>query len=286
MLPDALKFERFGTIDQIQFLLEEVLSVERPQKLEEIIDFCERKSVSLSASLDAILSLLGYISLIEQNSNGAFARVQNGDIAKNDFHEQFVKLLLKKLSQDGLMAQFVSPESIEYDATEDAICVRNNLIPLDLSGLKNLLISSGFFKQHTISINLLRVNELYREFFETAVIPAIKEERFGDVQVKGLSLAALMRIQEMNEIHGKEAEQFVLSYERARVVDDEKRKRIRIISDIQCDAGYDIISFNDINSVRIDRFIEVKSYSTEVGFFWSRNEVRTAEIKIGKIMSS
>jgi len=48
---------------------------------------------------------------------------------------------------------------------------------------------------------------------------------------------------------------------------------------IDVGAGYDIASFDSIYSESIDRFIEVKSYSQNVSFYWSRNEVETARLK-------
>ena len=48
------------------------------------------------------------------------------------------------------------------------------------------------------------------------------------------------------------------------------------VSEIDVEAGYDIESFNDNDSVFTDRFIEVKSFSGQVAFFWSRSEISAA----------
>ena len=45
-----------------------------------------------------------------------------------------------------------------------------------------------------------------------------------------------------------------------------------MISDIDVAAGYDIISYKSLESSVLDRFIEVKSYSAEKKFYWSKNE--------------
>jgi hypothetical protein len=49
-----------------------------------------------------------------------------------------------------------------------------------------------------------------------------------------------------------------------------------MISDEFVNAGYDIQSFDSIDSFVINRFIEVKTYSNEMAFYWSKNEVSTA----------
>ena len=44
-------------------------------------------------------------------------------------------------------------------------------------------------------------------------------------------------------------------------------------------AGYDIISFDSLQSKEMDRFIEVKSFSRKPEFYWSKNELTTSELK-------
>ncbi|RLD40178.1 MAG: hypothetical protein DRI86_15765, partial [Bacteroidetes bacterium] len=55
------------------------------------------------------------------------------------------------------------------------------------------------------------------------------------------------------------------------------RKNIKIISSEFANAGYDIESFTGFNSIVPNRFIEVKSYTDNVIFYWSKNEVKTAK---------
>jgi len=76
---------------------------------------------------------------------------------------------------------------------------------------------------------------------------------------------------------GKQSELFVLQYEQNRMNDHSSFEKIELISDVYVNAGYDIISFNDLDSFIIDRFIEVKSYREEISFYWSKNEVEKAK---------
>jgi len=78
---------------------------------------------------------------------------------------------------------------------------------------------------------------------------------------------------------GMIAEKWVLEYEKKRITKLELIEKIKMISDIDVQAGYDIISFNDKNSTHYDRCIEVKSYRGGLHFYWSRNESEIALLK-------
>ena len=54
-------------------------------------------------------------------------------------------------------------------------------------------------------------------------------------------------------------------------------KVVRIISEVDVTAGYDIVSFNSPQSQEPDRFIEVKAVSNS-GFHWSKNEYEIAKL--------
>ena len=43
--------------------------------------------------------------------------------------------------------------------------------------------------------------------------------------------------------------------------------------------GFDILSFNTTDSLENDRYIEVKSYSKNPYFYWSKNEIDVAHKK-------
>lgn len=278
MLRDALKSEKLGSLENVTFLLKEALSSSNPRSISDIATFCEEKAAVFASTLDSTLSFLAYLSFIEIDESNRYLRTRDF-VDKSDVATRIAEKVFTTMSEDGILSEFISPESIEYDPVEDSICIRNNFIPLDFSGLKNFLIAIGFLKQHHISANLLMISKEYKRLFDDVIVPSIKSERFSGVHPKNLSLAALKKIQELNEIHGKEAEEFVVDYEQKRLGSESHSTRIKRISDIQCDAGYDVVSFENPSSVQVDRFIEVKSYSGELSFFWSRNEVAVAEIK-------
>ena len=75
---------------------------------------------------------------------------------------------------------------------------------------------------------------------------------------------------------GAAAEVWVVQYERERLSGHPLQDQIRRVSEDDVSAGYDIVSFASVHSIRHDRFIEVKSHGERKVFHWSRNEIATA----------
>jgi hypothetical protein len=90
-------------------------------------------------------------------------------------------------------------------------------------------------------------------------------------------LQSLKERQAHQELLGKEAELFVLDFEKQRLNKHPLLDNIQRISEEYVNAGYDIESYNDNNSLFTERFIEVKSYSDHVKFYWSANEIEVAK---------
>ena len=155
-----------------------------------------------------------------------------------------------------------------YDSVQCCFAFKNELLPLPLSSLRNVLISQGFLIP-------LRDTEITRFYisptYETLIAKHCKAKH------KQLSLEQLKRQLEENELAGEKAEVFVFEYERKRLGQPLSEK-VRRISEIDVTAGYDIVSFDSNQSQEPDRFIEVKAISN-AGFYWSRNEYEIAKLK-------
>ena len=80
----------------------------------------------------------------------------------------------------------------------------------------------------------------------------------------------------MRKVCFEEAEKFVLAFEKKRL----EGKPVEWIAEYIVNEGYDIASYNEMNNVRYNRFIEVKSYDgPKPYFYWSRNEYTVAKRK-------
>jgi len=89
------------------------------------------------------------------------------------------------------------------------------------------------------------------------------------------------------EVCGSVAETLMLSFEVERLRNINcmtEAECIQKISDLDASAGYDIASFDGQSATLVpNRFIEVKgSRGNEISFYWTRNEVRQAEIMRSK----
>ena len=155
-----------------------------------------------------------------------------------------------------------------YDSVQCCYAFKNELFPLSLSGVRNVLISQGFL----IPLRDTQMTRFYiSPTYETLIAKHCKARR------KQLSLEQLKKQLEKNELAGEKAEVFVFEHEKKRL-GQPLGEKVRWISEIDVTAGYDIVSFNSNQSLEPDRFIEVKAVSN-AGFYWSRNEYEIAKLK-------
>ena len=177
------------------------------------------------------------------------------------------KLILSTVEQL-FVEEIFTPSMFSYDAVLSCYSFKNELLPLYLSGIRNVLINQGFL----IPFRDKRVATFFiAQAYEGFIAKHCKDKR------KQFSIAMLKKQLEDNEIAGEKAELFVLSFEKRRV-GPPLCENIKRISEIDASAGYDVVSFNSCQSQAHDRFIEVKAVSSS-GFYWSRNEYEIAKFK-------
>ena len=156
-----------------------------------------------------------------------------------------------------------------YDFNKKQFTFRNELLPLCFSSIRNVLVSQGFFKVEKESVTVFYINPRY----ENIITIFCKSKKVS------FTLEQLKKKLENDARAGEIAEHYVLKYEQKRLLNNPYNKNIRIISDIDVSAGYDIVSFDTDLSYVYDRFIEVKSVSESLDFFWSSNETNISKIK-------
>lgn len=138
-------------------------------------------------------------------------------------------------------------------------------------------LEAAIFRNLLIELDAMSMNEanefVFRKEFEHIFSKQIKLHRIKKTQEKLLEeLAEKQRI-------GAEGELFVLKFEKERLADHPKIENVRIISDIDVSAGYDIISYKSKESEKFDRYIEVKTFIGTSHFFWSSNEIKQARLR-------
>lgn len=187
----------------------------------------------------------------------------NGD--NNELNGQLVQSTLKVLFELGCF----HPRMFSFDTISRRIVFHNELFPLHYSAIRNTLIDMGFFD---VTRSIQGTTFLVAEAFEKALSKVCKQEK------RKITLEQLKKKLESDAEIGEKAEKFVLVFEKERI-GAPLSENIKIISDIDVTAGYDIVSYESTASYEHDRFIEVKAVSHDMDFFWSRNEYEIAKLK-------
>ena len=188
----------------------------------------------------------------------------------NQMSDKFIEYLFIALKEDEAFHNIFCSEFLTYDIIYKSLQINNSAFGFKFSNFKQLLIDFEAIKVHpTIEINSYIINSRYKKLFDKTVLPEIKKRKIGVEEFK--------KSMELQQIYGEEAENFVVEYERKRL---NYVKEIDWIAQYIVNEGFDIISYNEIDDLKQNRFIEVKSYEGEIPyFFWSRNEYLVAKRK-------
>jgi len=147
------------------------------------------------------------------------------------------------------------------------------LLPGVAEGLPLWIIEFTVATREHVGSRFWRVTEAYEPLF-LAGARAANRRRVR----RSMTATELEAKLERDTIHGKEAEEWALAFERRRLADHPFIDQIRLVSDENVAAGYDIASFSGLGVLHHDLFIEVKSYEGPRRFFWTRNEIATSDV--------
>lgn len=264
MLKELIKYNSFGSVDKIKFLMTQVI-LNRKLTVSEIKKFYLRLTNYDSTPIDGMVALLKYLKLISFKNNLLLLNVSGLDLvnSKNNFNEQFIILLINSIiyDNDELIINF---DKIKYDLELKKFVLNNSNFNINYSNFKNFLIKSKYLTYTKYSKNIFIVDDL--------IISLLNKKNKK-------SLNQLKENLKLKEEMGKIAEDFVLEYELKRLKNHSLFNKISIISNIDVSAGFDIVSFESIESKELDRFIEVKSYNKFLEFYWSKNEIEISKKK-------
>lgn len=282
MLQEILKHKALGNKKEIGFVIFHALTNQEWQNLDDVKAFSVSNIYSIGSSFDGIISLLVFTGL---------ARYKNGFIGintdcmdpshYNSYNEYFQTdhfpgLVLKSLGREKGLAPLFNTESTKFDHKIKQFYVKSHLIPIAFFPIRNLLIALEFMSYDSITGDFLFVTPQFTQLFRNITVENVgyKPTR------KPITSAELKEILWLQEEAGRVAEVFALKFEQRRLKGHENFDMIQRISESNVGAGFDIISFEDLDSFFTDRYIEVKSYRDEVTFYWSRNEIEAAS-KLG-----
>lgn len=247
-------------------------------------NYFARKSVDLAYSITGIVELLYSIDWLEAVEDENYIINQRQfpkDIKRSNLEEIRKKLIhdiFYALNNESLLTDYIDLDSLDFDIITGETLLLTDSIPLRYSGLRKLMKSLGFFVDIRKSPIYYQIGEEHQEFFHDHVLEWIHKSSSYSIET-GLTFEEFKRIQKIKEELGDWAEEQIILYEKRRLEGHPRLGRIQKISKIKVNAGFDIISFEGIESLYIDRFIEVKSYSGKLEFYWSSNEIRIAKKK-------
>lgn len=282
MLKDLLKFDKLGNKEELQFLLFKALPLSENQKVGDLKAYSSSCIFTIGRSFYGMLKLLECISFINIENDKVSINKKTFNPLKyahsSDFfsHQDFVSAILTYLKKENSIPHLFNADAIKYIENGNTFYLKENLIAYKYFPIRNLFLSIGMLKRDQSNPNHLLVNETFNECFQSIVVNELQNITESRPKKK-FTLEQLKKQLEVNEEVGVDAEIFVENFEKGRLRDHFLAAKIKRISDEFANAGYDIESFENKESIVIDRFIEVKSFIGEVSFYWSKGQVDMAK---------
>lgn len=151
--------------------------------------------------------------------------------------------------------------------------ISSMLLPGASEGMPLWIIEFSIATRETLRSHLWRIAPEYEFHFRESARRANQQSVKRPISATELDA----RLAANGEL-GREAEDWVVAYERTRLASHPFIDQVRRISEENVSAGYDIVSFSSETAPYHDFFIEVKSFASERRFYWSRNEIAVAEM--------
>jgi hypothetical protein len=264
MLEELRRCNSIGNKTGLEFLINMILG-------KDFISIDEVKRLStfrtdIKLKCDAAVAFLSYLELVDIVDGNVLLT----DIGKELFvldskvlHKKLCICIIEKMIDEGIFDN----DAFRFDEQSCATLLKRWVIPLSYAALRNYLIENEALR--LTESGELEIENIIAQTFKIK----ISQRR------RKISLEQLLKIKESQNLQGSKAEEFILKYEKKRLIDHPYNDKIQRISDFDVCAGYDIVSYLSTEDMRYNRFIEVKSYQGESHFFWSDNEVDVARLK-------
>lgn len=274
MLEDLSKYTNLGTPQYFKELFNQFKARKGKWTIHNINEHFSNRMIDGRVIFDGCIPMLLSIKFFKKKK-GKILICKDFFLNYQDNKEYLSNKILEKIflefKEDVSFNEIFSQSNISYDVIYKYILINNSAFRFKFASFKQLLIDLDFLTFYSgNNLNKLIINPKYRKLFDLNILPLIKKRKFN--------LIDLYKQLEQKKINGNLAEDFVLDFEKSRL-GKQKYSSIEKISEYDVAAGYDILSFESKNSLMIDRFIEVKGYTKNVSFYWSRNEIDVSKIK-------
>ena len=260
MLSELRHYNNVGDVNGITYFLELVLADTRIPK-SSAQNLCALRN-NIRLNFPAAVLLFKYLGVVEERSGYLYSTAIGKELIEaDDIEKKLCKYCFKKTISDKLL----DTTAVHYSINGDEYIIEHY----------GFSVSAALFR------NLLLQLHALREQAGNLVISSEYEDIFAEYQKEHKICMSLEKLKMQlvdQESQGERAEQFVLSYEAKRLEGHPYLSKIKQISIIDVTAGYDILSYNGVDSKSLDRFIEVKSYLGSPHFYWSQNEIEKARL--------
>jgi hypothetical protein len=217
-----------------------------------------------------VATLLSYCECFDLVTSGTYIALDETVAGLINNTSKLIKYLADKCFSVLFNEQILTADFFSFDLEEKKYIFKNEKLSLCWSSVRNLLIDFEFLSvKRTALSTKLYVSAQYEDTIQ----------RYCKNKKKTMTIEELRKQIEASNVAGELAELFVLDFERKRINNIKLQSEIRIISNIDVGAGYDIVSFNSAKSNVYDRFIEVKAVSSDISFYLSANEIEIAKLK-------
>lgn len=266
MLEELKKLNQPERQEDILFFLQTVIGKHQLRE-RDIRTICAHSSGKYQLDVDSLLLYCACLRLIDCSET---ITISPDILEFIDDSYELNELIIKRTISELFASHIFEADMFSYDVLSKRFVFKNERLPLEFATLRNILISQGFF-------------EINRDNMKTELFINAKYEKlissFCQQRKRTIGIEQLRKQIEANNKAGEKAELYALKYEKKRITEPILAEKIRIISDIDICAGYDIVSFDSNDSNDYDRFIEVKAVSSSDSFYWSINELNTAKLK-------
>lgn len=208
-----------------------------------------------------------YLGFIRTSANSLYPTEEGKrlySLLSGGFEEALCEVCLAKVATDEL----IDMSALRFDTIHGKYYFQKNCFPIAAAVFRNVLIQFNALTEPRDDSGYLELSERYEAIF-TRVHKTVKRK---------ISLDALKKQLEHQELQGEAAEEYVVGYEKARLSNTTLADKVKRISSIDVSAGYDLVSFECDTSVQYDRFIEVKSFGGMPHFYWSKNEIEVSKV--------
>ncbi|OJU09164.1 MAG: hypothetical protein BGN88_08410 [Clostridiales bacterium 43-6] len=260
------ELRRINTIGDSQGILHFASTILKGDEIKresarQICSFVNDMRINFSGAV-TFFEYLGFISVSENSLIPTDEGKKLYSLLGGGFEEMLCMACLNKIIADTIL----DTNALRFDVLKERYHIQKHGFPIAAAVFRNVLIQLHALSER--QDGSLELSEHYESLF-AKVRKSTKRK---------LSLEALKKQMEQQEQQGEAAEEYVLKYETTRLASSPIVQKIKRISDIDVSAGFDIVSFEGEASSEYDRFIEVKSYTGQPHFYWSKNEIEVATL--------